>query len=57
MPKSKKDVSREQFLQMADLLRQSHVFLSLVEDDDHELRFSHAELREDLVVNSFVVIY
>ena len=48
MSKSKKDVSREQFLQMADLLGQSPVFCALVEDDTPESRFSSAELRDGI---------
>ena len=49
MPKSKKDLSREQFLRLADLLGQSSVFMALVEDDEPESRIGQAELRDDLI--------
>jgi len=48
MSKSKKDVSHEQFLHLADLLGQSPVFCALVEDDGPESRFSRAELRSGI---------
>jgi hypothetical protein len=50
MPKSKKDLCREQFLRLADLLGQSPVFMALVEDDEPDSRIGQAELRDDLIV-------
>ena len=50
MPKSKKDLSREQFLVLADRLGQSPTFIALLEDDDEESRFARTEDRDDMIM-------
>jgi hypothetical protein len=49
MPKSKKDLSREQFLRLADLLGQLPNFMALIEDDEPESRIGQAELRDEMI--------
>ena len=50
MPKSEKDVNREKFLQLADLLAKDPVFCALVKCEDPEARIPQSELLGDFIV-------
>ena len=50
MPKSGKDVNREKFLQLADLLAKDTVFCALVKCEDPEARIPRSELLGDFIV-------
>ena len=51
MPKSKKDLNREKFLQLADILGNDLVFCSLVKHDDPEVCINRAELLDEFIIS------
>jgi hypothetical protein len=49
MPKSKKDLTREKFLQLADILGNDPVFCALVDHDDPEACITRSELLDEFI--------